>query len=424
MVDVLLCRLGDLVVDTDFLSNTYTAGSLPGMDVITTTPSTALTARRVFSSSFYPLANGVDTSAPVIEVGFVPAPVGTFASTAVLGTGCIQVNDASSYELFSTSAAFDLANSSFTMVRSSEGYQAATSAAAFVPPSGGATTLTLADNANATVTLSGAMPVGRSASTTTLSVCSNGFISAGTATTTTGTPAASTMLNNLRAFWAVNWHDMNPTIVGSGAVKFEQIGNIAYITWDGVWDNAGTSAANANTMQAQFDVTTGNVNYVHGTISTLGNARLVGFSDAGGSPAGTSLDLSSLLPGGFTAASFRLKPLSLGATSRPVLGTNWNLNVTDIPPAGLLGLEIFGVSDPGIPDLFFLGLPGCPLRSTLDVMNAYLPAGPSHAYSLPIPLSVGLIGFHVFTTSAMFVPGVNPFGAITSGGVDGKLGDV
>jgi hypothetical protein len=378
----------------------------------------------VFASSFYPLANGVDNSAPVIEVAYVPAPAGTFATNALLGAGCISVADASSYELFTTSAAFDLANSGITLLRSEGGYLAVPGVAAFVPPSGSASVLTLADNAQVSVALSQAMPVGRFASTTTLNVCSNGFITAGTPTSTTGTPSASTMLNNVRAFWAVCWHDMNPAIVGSGQVKFEQVGNLAIVTWDGVWDNAGTSAANANTMQAQFDVTTGTVHYVYGAISALGNARLVGFSDAGGSPNAGTIDISTLLPATFTAATFRLEPLTLGPTSRPVLGTNWNLSVTDVPPPGVFGIEVFGVSDPGLPDLGFLGMPGCGLRASLDVLTLWLPTGPTHAYLLPIPNSAPLINFQVFTTAVMFQPGANPFGAILSNGVQGKLGDV
>ncbi|HEX6812831.1 MAG TPA: hypothetical protein VF384_14490 [Planctomycetota bacterium] len=412
-------NLGDFVVDTDFLSGTFSGGSLAGMDTF----STAQLARRVFASSMHPLANGTDTAAPVIEVAFVPAPPGTFASNALIGAGCITVADASSYELFSTSASFDLANSGITMLRSNNGYLALPGASPFIPPSGAATVLALTDNSQAVVTLSQAMPVGRTASTTTLNVCSNGFITMGAAISTTGTPSAATLLSNPRAYWAVNWHDMNPAIVGSGQVKFEQVGNLAIITWDGVWDNSGTSVANANTFQAQFEVTTGSVHYVYGAISTLGNARLVGFSDAGGSLNAGTIDISTLLPSTYNAATFRLEPLTLGPTSRPILGTNWNLSVTDVPPTGTIGLEVFGVSDPAVPDLAILGMPGCGLRASLDVLNVWLPSGPSHAYSLAIPNSAPLIGFQLFTTAVMFEPGANPFGAIISNGVQGTLGD-
>jgi hypothetical protein len=411
---------GDLVVDSNYLNGSMTSGSLVGMDV----HSTNVLARRVFASSNHPLANGVDSAAPVLEIAFTPAPAGTLlASNVALGVGCVAVPDVSFYESFATSAAFDLANTSLTLLRSADGYLAIPGSAAFVPPSGSATVLALTDNSQAAVTLSQAMPVGRAATTTTLNVCSNGFITAGT-TVTTGTPSATTMLNNLRAFWAVCWHDMNPALAGSGSVKFEQIGNIAYITWDGVWDNAGTSAADANTMQAQFDVVTGDVSYVYGVTSAGGNARLVGFSDASGSPNGGSIDISAVLPGTFQAASFRLAPLALAPMSRPVLGGSWNLLVTDVPATATLGIDIFGLADAGVNDLAFLGLPGCPLRATLDVLNVWLVAGNTHAHSLAIPNAPALLNVHVFANSVAFQPGVNAFGAITSNGIDGTLGDV
>lgn len=412
-------NLGDLVVDTDFLNGAYSGGTLPGMDV----HSTNLLARRVFFSSQYPLANGVDTAVPVIEVDYVPVAAGTPATNSATGAGCNRLDDASFYESFATSAAFDLANTAMSLVRTEHGYLAIPSAAAFLPPTPAAQVLALTDNSAATVTLSQPMPVGRS-TTTTLSVNSNGFITAGTTTTTTGTPSATTLLANVRAIWAVCWHDMNPTIAGSGQVTFEQLGNVAYITWDGVWDNAGTSSASANTMQAQFDVTTGSVDFVYGAMSPTGNARMVGFSDVGGSPNAGSIDISALLPATFSAATFRLLPLTLGGASRPILGASWNLSVTEIPATSTIGLDVFGISDPLINDLTILGLPNCGLRASLDVLNVWLPLGGGHNYSLPIPLDPALINFHLFTTSVVFQPSANPFGALTSNGIDGKLGDV
>ncbi|MBL8753922.1 MAG: hypothetical protein JNK15_11550 [Planctomycetes bacterium] len=412
--------LGDLVVDTDFLNGAYAGGTLVPMDTTATTP----LARRVYCSTFHPLANGVDTAAPVIEIDYVPAPAGTLATNALAGAGCIAVADASFYESFATSAAFDLSNSAITLLRSADGVVAVPGGVAFVPPSGTAQTLALTDNSNAVVTLSQPMPVGRSATTTTLGVNSNGFVTAGAGTTTTGTPSASTLLNNLRAFWAVCWHDMNPAIAGSGQVLFEEIGGIAYVTWNGVWDNAGTTAANANTMQAQFELATGNVHFVYQSMSTLGNSRMVGFSDAAGSPNAGSVDISALLPATFAAASFRLDPLTLGPTSRPVIGTNWNLSVTDIPAPGLIGVAIYGLADPALPDLSFLGMPGCGLRASLDFLDPFISAGSAHAYSLGLPNNPALLNLHIYTNAAVLLPGVNAFGALTSNGVDGKFGDV
>jgi len=68
---------------------------------------------------------------------------------------------------------------------------------------------------------------------------------------------------------------------------------------------------------------------------------------------------------------------------------------------------------------------GCGLRSTLESLNAYIPAGATHAYSLPIPVDPVLVGMNIFSTAAMYtIPAMNPFGAITANGVQGTLGSL
>ena len=116
-------------------------------------------------------------------------------------------------------------------------------------------------------------------------------------------------------------------------------------------------------------------------------------------------------------------PLTVAATTRPVLGTAWNLNVTNVPSSAPLGVDVFGIGDPGLNDLATIGLPGCGLRSTLDVLLGWVNTG-AHSYALTIPALPTLVGLHVFTTSAMLQPSANAFGAITANGIDGMLGDV
>ena len=48
-----------------------------------------------------------------------------------------------------------------------------------------------------------------------------------------------------------------------------------------------------------------------------------------------------------------------------------------------------------------LGQANCQLRSTLELLNAWFPAGTSHAYSLAIPNDPALVNLHVFTQSAL-----------------------
>ncbi|HZN37761.1 MAG TPA: hypothetical protein VFD82_03105 [Planctomycetota bacterium] len=83
-----------------------------------------------------------------------------------------------------------------------------------------------------------------------------------------------------------------------------------------------------------------------------------------------------------------------------------------------------GSAIPAITDLGFFGMPGCGLRSTLDVVRSWPVAGAMHIAYLAIPNSTSVLGVDVFTTSAVFqVPPVNAFGAITANGIRGHIGN-
>jgi hypothetical protein len=347
---------------------------------------------------------------------------GTLATNTTLGTGCVR-SYASFYESFATSAAFDLGNSGFSMIPSGSGYLVLPALTQYTAPTGAAQVLALTDDSETTVTLGSAFPHS-SGSTGTLAVCSNGYVSIASGNGTGFTPDVNTFLNAPQTGWW-NQHDYNPVATGSGQVKFEEVGSISYITWDGVYDFGGTTAANANTFQFQFDRATGQVHVLFQTMSTLGNARLVGYSPGGPSLNPGNVDLSAVLPATFALASPDVAALALTANSRPVTGTSWNLTTSNIPATGVLGVDIFGLSDPGLNDLSFLGMPTCGLRASLDLLNAWPVAGATHAYSLAIPNNVALVGLNLFTTSAVFqTPPVNAFGAITSNGIQGSLGNL
>ena len=155
--------------------------------------------------------------------------------------------------------------------------------------------------------------------------------------------------------------------------------------------------------------------------TTVGGVAITGVSLGGGAIDPGSRDLTA----GPVVSSIDQPELRLSGASRPVIGTTWNLTVANLPAGGVLGLEIFGLADPAIPDLFFLGLPGCGLRSTLDAMNVYLPAGSTHAYGLPIPAVPAFVGLNLYSTSVMWVlPAPNPFGAISANGIKGTIGSL
>ncbi|HEX6812525.1 MAG TPA: hypothetical protein VF384_12945 [Planctomycetota bacterium] len=355
------------------------------------------------------------------EVQFEPGSGVTVGSNTTLGQGCIR-SFTSFYESFATSAAFDLANSAMSMVPVGGGsYIVLSGATSYVAPSAGAVALTLADNAETPVPLAIPFPhAGGSAAS--LVVCSNGFVSVASGNGVSSAPTATTLLNAPQTGW---WaaHNYNPAAAGSGVVKVEQIAGTAYITWDGVYSSGTTTPS---TFQFQFDCVSGAVHLVFQTMSTLGNARLVGYSPGGTSLNPGNTDLSAALPGSFTTGTTDILPLTLSGTTRPVIGTPWNLNVTNVPATGVIGLDIFGLIDPSIPDLFFLGAPGCCSRSSLDVMNLWIVAGSTHAYSLPLANDPAIVGVHVYTQALVLQPGVNLLlgGAITSNGIDGKVGNL
>src|SRR5262249_3549881 len=193
-------------------------------------------------------------------------------------------------------------------------YSVAAGLATYQAPSGTATTLTLSDDSETTITLTSPFHY-LGGTTSSLTVCSNGFVSVASGNGTQFQPSVATLLGAPQTAWW-NWHDFNPAATGSGSVKFEEILGTACITWDGVWDFGGTSAANASIWQLQFDESNGNVSWVWSTMSPLGGITntgfLVGYSPGGASTDPGTRDLSATMP--FSTGSSDSVPLDLSST--------------------------------------------------------------------------------------------------------------
>jgi hypothetical protein len=349
---------------------------------------------------------------------------GTIASRSNYGTGCYQ-RIASFYESFATSAAFDLANTAVSMLPSGGGYVVLPGVTTYLAPSAAATVLALTDDSETAVALSS--PFTHSGgSTSSLTVCSNGYVSVATGNGTSFVPVVATLLNAPQTCWW-NWHDYNPSIAAGGRVKFEEVGGIAYVTWDGVWDFGGTTAANANTFQFQFDLASGAVHMVFQTMSALGNARLVGYSPGGNSndPGGT--DISAALPATIAIAASE-NPLSLAASARPLIGTTVNLVTSDVTGVnvGVNFLSLGQIAAPGF-DLGVIGAPGCPalvdINQSIGNVISNLP-GASLSVPVPLPNLTSLLGVSLFSQSVWLDASANAFGAITSNGVQLVLGNL
>lgn len=362
-------------------------------------------------------------------LGYAWVPASCASSNNAYGTGCYSAF-ASFYENFATAAAFDLANTSMTMLLSGSGYVMLPGITTYVAPTGAATSLVLTDDSETTVTLGSAFayPGG---STSALTVCSNGFVSVATGNGTGFTPAVATFLSAPQSSWR-SWHDLNPASAGSGQVKFEEVGSVSYVTWDGVF-SFGTT--NPETFQIQFDRATGNVHFVWQTIGGFGNGFLVGYSPGGASADSGNLDISAALPATFATVAADQLPLSMTAAPAPIPGGTVTFTTNDIPEfapaAGLYVavhiLSLGQIPPPGL-DLGFIGAPGCPaFVQTLDLTQAMVGASNSQSVSLTLPGTVSLGTVLYSQSAALFAPfslpnGQNAFGLSTSNGMTSTVG--
>jgi hypothetical protein len=347
---------------------------------------------------------------------------GTVATRTPYGAGCYTAADQSFYENFATAAAFDLSNSSMSILNTGSGYFCLPGITTFRPTTT-AVALALTDDSETTVALTAPFKYGRTGTTNSLTVCSNGFVSVASGNGTGFSPVVSSMLAGPQTGWW-GWHDYNPSAVGSGQVKFEETGGVAYVTWDGVYDFGGSTAANASTVQMQFEEATGNVHMIWQTMSVLGNGFLVGFSEGGASADPGNRDISATLPGTF-GGNFALSPLALAASARPLIGTSINLVTSNIPAGTALGASLLGLVqfNPGI-DLTAIGMPGCSKYTDGSVTQIFLVGGSTANVAFNIPNVPAYIGIHVFAESATFSAGFNALGVIASNGLDLGIGNL
>ncbi|MBL8755325.1 MAG: hypothetical protein JNK15_18645 [Planctomycetes bacterium] len=339
-----------------------------------------------------------------------------YASNTSRGRGC-QRDPASFYETFG--GPVDLSNTSLTMTPASGGFTVAQSNTAFLPPSAAASVLPLSDDSEATVLLPVPMPI-PGGTTTALTVASNGSVAAGLGNSTSVYDSYG-LLNNPATAWYAH-ADYDPAEPAGGRVKFEMVGSKACVTWDGVWAYIPNLPSSARTFQFQFDTSNGNVHLVFQNMSTQ-NWLLVGYSPGGPSYDGGAIDISAAAATSFTLPAVDGLPLTVTPTTRPIYGTGWSMDVTQFPATSTLGVDILGFTDPGIDDLTSIGMPTCGLRASLESVTLWTPFGTTHNYTIAIPNSPAVVGLHLYTTSAVFVPGCNTFGAITGNGIDGQIGD-
>lgn len=344
-----------------------------------------------------------------------PYGTGAMAWNTPVGAGC-GGRFHSIYEEFDAQSS-DLANTTLLWQRTSSGYAISRSAGAqIVPPTAAAVAIATQQ----LFSLPAPMPV-PGGSATALNVTRYGQVEIDAAAYPFPAyqPWPTGLLQQSTSVFAC-WQNFD---TGVGLVTFEIVAGTVYATWNGVT----ALGAGPSTFQYRFDLATGDVRlaivaFMLPTFVPSPPTGIVGYSLAGFSVDPGETDLSALTTMTLTTGP-EVPALRLDATTRPRLGTSWNLALGSVPPSAVVGFDVFGTTDPGIDDLAAIGMPGCGLRSALDVVLTWPTAGSGHAYSLAIPNTPSLAGARLYTTSAVLTsPPENALGILSANGVEGLLG--
>lgn len=357
------------------------------------------------------------------------------ASKADYGAGC-NASSGSYYQRFlsASATAAALNGRALTHTFTGTGYVVAPSVGiTYIAPSASAVALPANNNLQTAITLPSAFsfPGG---STTQLHVSTNGYVTDVPMQAPPGAlsylPHEYGLLNGAATMWAVAFHDYNSAEVGSGLVKWEQVGNLIVVTWDGV-ESYPAPLLNPSVLQAQFDLVTGEVHYVWVTMDAVGGSpyhdqTVIGFSPGGPSPDVGPIDATTLTS--LLLTTPEVLPLTLAASTPPVLGTTVDLTTSNEVGTnlGINFLSLTAIPAPGF-DLGVIGAPGC--RALVDtnvgvgnlIANLGAPL-PGMVSSLPLPATAALAGTVVVSQSVWLDPTANAFGITASNATRLTLG--
>jgi len=382
------------------------------------------TADDTLFETFLPLAfdmQGLTVQLIPTNPGYVwiVAPPSGCATSTNYGVGCYKSPD-SFYEYFAAAATMDLTGKTITMLRNATGYTVLDALPGTFQPTTNASTIVPGDDVTAAVGLSAAMPVPGGGTTTSLHVSSNAVVTLSpTGIGNAWTPAVATFLG-----WAQTavccWHDYNNTL--GGAVKFEDVGGFAYLTWDGVVSHTTTVP---DTLQFQFNLATGDITLMFVTMGAAGNGYLVGYSVGGASADPGSTDLSTALATPLSIGDVASLELQLTSVGVPFIGNSaYALEVRNVPATSPAAAVFFGSAQVAGTDLGTLGMAGCQQWSTAEFgAFATLPTvGTTAQIPFPMPMNPSIVGASATVQAAALAPGANQFGVVVSNGTEIVVG--
>ncbi|MFO1054544.1 MAG: hypothetical protein U1F36_20165 [Planctomycetota bacterium] len=350
-----------------------------------------------------------------IGTGWLVVPrVGCDPASAIrYGSGCPRPPVV--YEDFNYGA-FDLSNTSFLFTPVSGGYSvAACTSNCFDTVFG--TNLNLTDDSN-----SGPLNLGFTfnypgGQTTAIDVASNGFLWLDAAQAF-GPRCCDgdvfTFLSDPPSLCPM-WMDLDPS--SGGAVWFKQAAGRVVVTWDQVPEFGSN---NPITAQAQL-FADGRMLLAYGTCVNAGHIALAGYSGVSGAVDPGRTDISTSLPFSLSASG---TPLSLDAAvgSRPVLGSNFTMVVSNMPSPTPLGIVGLGFTRTSI-DLSLIGMSGCTLLQSGETSLPLPATPPSASVSVHVPNVVSLAGLSLYAQGITVSPFQNTAGLLTSNGLKLTLGN-
>ncbi|MBL8729439.1 MAG: hypothetical protein JNM25_13470 [Planctomycetes bacterium] len=374
------------------------------------------------------------------------------AAHVAFGAGCYDIARESWYQYFAdaASASAALQGRSLTLQPAGAGYVVtwnAGGAAGYVPPVNPTNFVRSDDGQHVLdLTLAGlpALPVPGGAATT-LYVHDNGFVSTGVGNLGGAwnepafddvTPTPSFRNAPETAFWS--WHDYNPFEATGGQIGWHYDAALTklYLTWQGVENHSTPTAANPSTIQFQFDLGSGQVDYIWSAIDTdttspFGSAHLIGYSPGGASLDPGPLDLALDLP---IVSAPDVRAMALSVAPAPVINPSTTVtytiaNVPEFAPGSgthiaTLFLSV-GAQVPGI-DLAAFGAPGCSVFLAALELNLDVPISATSTATRSVAISnVYFAPGDVFFTQAAALfdaafplpNGQNAFGVLVSNAV-------
>ena len=170
------------------------------------------------------------------------------------------------------------------------------------------------------------------------------------------------------------------------------------------------------------------VEIIWGDMANGGSNVLVGYSPGGSSADPGATNLTSIVsPMQTNPGDKRFELVSIGAPVQGASSVPFDLVATNVPANALLHAGIVGLANPSVP-LGPLGMPGCTLHASLDVLFGPVSTlGTDVTWSpLTLPaLPPSFAGLEFYVQSALFVTPINDafgVGAVTSNGLHCTVG--